>query len=60
LQRRLSITTIFVTHDQEEALSVADRIAVMECGRVHQCGSPIEICIRPANQFVVDFFGLSI
>jgi ABC-type Fe3+/spermidine/putrescine transport system ATPase subunit len=60
LQQRLSITTIFVTHDQEEALTMADRIAVMEKGRFHQCGTPVEICVRPASRFVESFFGLAL
>lgn len=58
LQQRLGIATILVTHDQEEALTMADRIAVMERGRIHQCGTAIDLCLRPANGFVADFFGL--
>jgi iron(III) transport system ATP-binding protein len=57
LQRRLGITTIMVTHDQEEALAMADRIVVMSRGRVEQVGSPSEIYGRPASAFVADFVG---
>jgi putative spermidine/putrescine transport system ATP-binding protein len=59
MQRRLGVTTILVTHDQEEALLVADRIAVMERGRLHQCAPPLEICLRPATDFVAQFLGLA-
>jgi iron(III) transport system ATP-binding protein len=57
LQRRLGLTTIMVTHDQEEALAVADRIVVMNHGRVEQTGSPSEIYGRPGSRFVADFVG---
>ena len=57
LQRRLGVTTIMVTHDQEEALAMADRIVVMNHGRVEQVGSPAEIYGRPATAFVADFVG---
>jgi multiple sugar transport system ATP-binding protein len=57
LQRRLGITTIFVTHDQVEALTLSDRIVVMESGRVQQVGPPLEIYRRPANLFVARFVG---
>jgi putative spermidine/putrescine transport system ATP-binding protein len=57
LQRELNITTVMVTHDQEEALSMADRIAVMNHGRVEQFGTPEEIYDRPATQFVAGFVG---
>jgi len=57
LQRRLGITTIMVTHDQEEALSMADRIAVMNQGVIEQIGTPSEIYRRPASAFVADFVG---
>jgi iron(III) transport system ATP-binding protein len=57
LQRRLGITTIFVTHDQEEANAVCDRIAVMNDGVVQQVGTPIELYERPANLFVASFLG---
>ncbi len=57
LQQRLGITTIMVTHDQEEALSMADRIVVMNQGVIEQVGSPMEIYREPASPFVVDFVG---
>ena len=57
LQQRLGITTIFVTHDQEEALVMSDRIVVMNQGTIEQVGSPEEIYRRPASPFVADFVG---
>ena len=57
LQRRLGLTSIMVTHDQEEALAMADRIVVMNHGRVEQVGSPAEIYGRPGSDFVADFVG---
>src|SRR5699024_5272046 len=57
LQLRTGITTIYVTHDQSEALSMSDRIAVMKDGRVVQQGAPEEIYERPANAFVAGFIG---
>ncbi|MEM9317951.1 MAG: ABC transporter ATP-binding protein [Pseudomonadota bacterium] len=57
LQQRLGITTIVVTHDQREAMTMADRIVVMSNGRVEQLGSPQDIYHRPANAFVADFIG---
>ena len=57
LQRRLGITTIFVTHDQEEALTTADRIAVMDHGVIRQVGTPMDLHDRPANRFVAEFIG---
>ncbi len=57
LQRRLGITTVFVTHDQSEALALADRIAVLAHGRVEQIGAPHDIYERPATPFVADFMG---
>ncbi len=57
LQRRLGLTTIMVTHDQEEALTMADRIVVMNQGVVEQIGTPLEIYHRPASAFVADFVG---
>ena len=57
LQQKLGITTIYVTHDQDEALSMSDIIAVMKSGRIEQTGSPWEIYFRPVNRFVADFVG---
>ena len=57
LQRRLGITTVFVTHDQGEALVMSDRIAVMNAGRIEQVGTPAEIYERPASRFVAEFIG---
>ena len=57
LHDRISATTIYVTHDQHEAMSMADRIAVMNAGRIEQIGSPQEIYDRPASMFVADFIG---
>ncbi|TDO59683.1 multiple sugar transport system ATP-binding protein [Kribbella sp. VKM Ac-2571] len=57
LQRDLGITTVFVTHDQAEALALADRIAVMDSGKLRQLGSPREVFARPANTFVANFIG---
>ena len=57
IQKSLGITTIFVTHDQEEALSISDRIAVMYGGKAEQVGAPFEIYNRPATKFVANFVG---
>ncbi len=57
LQSRLGITTIFVTHDQEEANSICDRVAVFHDGAIQQVGTPIELYDRPANLFVANFLG---
>jgi iron(III) transport system ATP-binding protein len=57
LQRKLGVTTIMVTHDQEEALSMADRIVVMNHGVIEQIGTPTEIYRQPASLFVADFIG---
>ena len=57
LQQRLGVTTIMVTHDQEEALSMADRIVVMNHGAIDQIGTPLEIYREPATPFVADFVG---
>lgn len=59
IQQQVGITTVYVTHDQEEALAVSDRIAVMNDGVIQQVGSPQYIYQRPANQFVSTFIGLS-
>ncbi|MEW1835603.1 ABC transporter ATP-binding protein [Microbacterium sp. NPDC079995] len=59
IQLRLGITTIFVTHDQEEALAVSDRIAVMAAGRIAQIGTPEDLYLRPATPDVAGFVGLS-
>jgi putative spermidine/putrescine transport system ATP-binding protein len=57
LQKSLGLTLVFVTHDQEEALAMSDRIAVMNKGRVEQVGTPVEIYDQPATCFVADFIG---
>jgi spermidine/putrescine transport system ATP-binding protein len=57
LQRRLGMTFIYVTHDQEEALTMSDRIVVMNGGRIEQVASPVEIYNRPRTRFVADFVG---
>ncbi len=59
LQRRLGLTTIFITHDQEEALVLSDRVAVMNRGTIQQAATTTEIYERPANDFVADFVGES-
>ena len=59
IQQQVGITTVYVTHDQEEALAVSDRIAVMHDGVIQQVGSPQYIYQRPANRFVSTFIGLS-
>lgn len=59
LQQQLGITFVYVTHDQEEAMTMSDRIAVMSNGMVQQMGTPVEIYERPANRFVADFIGES-
>ncbi len=58
LQRRLGVTTVMVTHDQEEALTMADRIVVMDQGVIKQVGTPLEIYRQPATPFVADFVGV--
>ncbi len=57
LQKSLGVTLVFVTHDQEEALAMSDRIAVMNRGRVEQVGTPVEIYDQPETRFVADFIG---
>jgi spermidine/putrescine ABC transporter ATP-binding subunit len=59
LQQRLGITAVFVTHDQEEALTLSDRVAVMRAGVIEQIGAPREIYDRPRNEFVAGFLGAS-
>jgi ABC-type Fe3+/spermidine/putrescine transport system ATPase subunit len=59
LIKRLGLTAIFVTHDQEEALTISDRIAVMHAGRIEQLGTPEEIFDRPRSAYVADFIGAS-
>jgi putative spermidine/putrescine transport system ATP-binding protein len=55
----LRITALYVTHDQEEALSISDRVAVMDKGTIMQVGTPIDVCLHPANPFVAHFVGTS-
>jgi spermidine/putrescine transport system ATP-binding protein len=59
IQREVGITFVYVTHDQEEALSMSDRIAVMNAGRVAQCGPPEDIYEHPSEEFVAGFIGIS-
>jgi len=59
IQKQVGITALFVTHDQEEALSLADRVAVMNRGRIEQVGTPVEIYERPRTRFVAGFIGQS-
>lgn len=58
LQRRLATTTIYVTHDQEEAMTLGDRVVVMKSGVIQQCAPPLEIYDRPVNRFVAGFIGM--
>ena len=57
IQRRLGITTVFVTHDQDEAFEMSDRVALMNAGRVEQIGSPEDIYDRPRTRFAAEFIG---
>lgn len=57
LQQRIGITTVFVTHDQTEAMALSDRMAVMHSGKIEQLGPPLEIYTNPTSKFVVDFIG---
>lgn len=57
LQQRLGITSVYVTHDQEEALAISDRVVVMREGKIEQIGSPHQLYTRPASRFVADFIG---
>ena len=59
IQQSLGKTTIFVTHDQEEALSISDRVAIMDAGRIRQVGTPVEVYTRPYDRFVADFVGIA-
>ena len=59
IQRDVGITFVYVTHDQEEALSMSDRLAVFNDGRIEQVGTPAEVYERPANEFVAGFVGVS-
>ena len=59
LQREIGITTVFVTHDQEEALTLSDRVAIMNGGKIEQMGTPRELYERPATDFVANFLGVS-
>jgi iron(III) transport system ATP-binding protein len=59
VQQRLGITSIFVTHDQDEAMSISDRIVVMRNSKIEQVGLPAEVYLRPASIFVADFIGIS-
>ena len=57
MQRRLGVTTLYVTHDHDEAMAMGDRLAVMRQGRIEQCGVPIEVYDHPCNLFVAQFVG---
>jgi iron(III) transport system ATP-binding protein len=57
IQRRVGITSLYVTHDQAEAMALSDRIVVMRAGRIEQVGTPVEVYVRPATRFVADFVG---
>ena len=59
LHREVGITFVYVTHDQEEALTMSDRLAVMNHGGIEQCGTPRDIYERPATAFVADFLGVA-
>jgi iron(III) transport system ATP-binding protein len=59
LQKELGITTIYVTHDQEEALTLSDRIAVISLGKLQQIGTPLDLYEKPENPFVADFIGIN-
>ena len=59
IQREVGITFVFVTHDQEEALTMSDRLAVMNNGRIEQLGTPVDVYEHPANEFVAGFIGVS-
>jgi putative spermidine/putrescine transport system ATP-binding protein len=59
IQHEVGITFVYVTHDQEEALTMSDRVAVFNEGRIEQVGTPVDVYERPANPFVADFVGVS-
>jgi putative spermidine/putrescine transport system ATP-binding protein len=59
IQQRVGITFLYVTHDQEEALTMSDRVAVLRAGRIEQVGTPVEVYERPASDFVAGFIGVS-
>lgn len=59
LHDEIHVTSIFVTHDQEEALSISDRLAIMDAGRIRQVGTPVEVYTRPSDRFVADFVGIA-
>ena len=59
IQQQLGITFVFVTHDQEEALTMSDRVVVMDAGKIQQVGTPKDIYNEPRNAFVADFIGES-
>jgi putative spermidine/putrescine transport system ATP-binding protein len=59
IQQEVGITFVYVTHDQEEALTMSDRLAVMANGQIEQIGSPVEVYERPATEFVAGFIGIS-
>src|SRR4029077_15961322 len=59
IQQEVGITFVYVTHDQEEALTMSDRMAVMANGQIEEIGPPAEVCERPATEFVAGFIGIS-
>jgi ABC-type Fe3+/spermidine/putrescine transport system ATPase subunit len=59
IQREVGITTIFVTHDQEEAMTLSDRIAIMNQGKIEQLGAPLEVYEHPINRFAAGFLGVA-
>src|SRR6185312_1221248 len=59
IQQKVGITFIYVTHDQEEALTMSDRMAVMSNGQIEQIGPPVEVYERPKTEFVAGFIGIS-
>jgi putative spermidine/putrescine transport system ATP-binding protein len=59
IQKEVGITFVYVTHDQEEALTMSDRVAVMSNGKIEQIGSPVEVYEQPASEFVAGFIGIS-